>query len=121
MHKSECASEDHLFFCLFLSMLSVSEDIVPGQYGLLHTVTSPTIDKPTKTILETTYNPHPGHDVIPPVGCYDVRLLQKHYRKNFRFGLTNQQVYVTDNKIYGLGPSFSESFSVPISEDLKTE
>jgi hypothetical protein len=91
-------------------------DIVAEQYGLLNTVTSPTIDKPpTKTIFKTTYNPHPCHDAIPPVGYHDVRVLEK------RFGLTNFLGYVTHNKIYGLGSSFSESSSVSSGEDFKTE
>jgi hypothetical protein len=99
-------------------------DTFAGQYGLFNAVTSPTIDKPTKTIFETTYNPHPGHDVIPPNRCYKVRILEevvKYYLKDFRFGLTNFLGYVVYNKINGLGPSLGERSSVSNGEDFKTE
>ena len=80
-------------------------DIVAEHCVVLNTVTSPTVDEPTKTIFEATYGQPPDYDALPPVGCYAVRLLEKQHRKDFRFDLTNQPGiflgYATYNNIYG--------------------
>ena len=65
-------------------------DVVGEHATLINMMTSPSIRNPDITIFEDVYDAIPNLDLLPPVGCFAVRLMDKGYRLDTKLDPVNQ-------------------------------
>ena len=65
-------------------------DVVGEHATLINMMTSPSIRNSDITIFEDLYGAIPNLDLLPPVGCFAVRLMDKGYRLDTKLDPVNQ-------------------------------
>ena len=65
-------------------------DVVGEHATLINMMTSPSIRNPDITIFEDLFGAIPNLDLLPPVGCFAVRLMDKGYRLDTKLDPVNQ-------------------------------